>query len=126
RVAAGGQPPGERPPFSGARPGGLGAVPGGRGASATGPLPLDGQLANARWGPEAAKADPSLYRQADVKFILPDYFETLRTRLVQGRTFSEADNAAKDAKLIIIDDHLAARAFPNQSAVGKRVLARIR
>jgi len=104
----------------------LRALPGVQGVSAAAPLPLDGQLTNARWGTEAAKADPSLYRQADVKFILPDYFETLRTRVIQGRTFSEADNAATDAKLIIIDDHLAARAFPNQSAVGKRLLARIR
>ncbi|PYR61959.1 MAG: permease [Acidobacteria bacterium] len=124
-MPARGQQPAERAQFMRRVRERLRALPGVRGASATGPLPLDGQLANARWGPEAAKADPSLYRQADVKFILPDYFETLRTRLIQGRTFSEADNAAKDAKLIIIDDHLAARAFPNQSAVGKRLLARI-
>ena len=33
-----------------------------------------------RWGTEAALADPGLFRQADVKFVLPGYFETLRTR----------------------------------------------
>src|SRR5438094_1355599 len=124
-MPARGQQPAERAQFMRQVRALLRALPGVLGVSATGPLPLDGQVANARWGPEAAKADPSLYRQADVKFILPDYFETLRTRLIQGRTFTEADNAAKDAKLIIIDDHLAARAVPNQSAVGKRLLARI-
>jgi putative ABC transport system permease protein len=125
-MPARGQQPAERALFMRRMRERLRALPGVRAASAASPLPLDGQLANARWGPEAAKADPSLYRQADVKFILPDYFETLRTRLIQGRTFTDADNAATDAKIIIIDDHLAAKAFPNQPAVGMRILARIR
>jgi putative ABC transport system permease protein len=107
----------------------LRALPGVQAVSAATPLPLDGSSANGRWGPEAAAANPSLYLQADAKIVLPGYFETLRTRLIAGRTFTEADNASA-AKLMIIDDRLAAKAFPNQEnpsqyAVGRRLLSRI-
>lgn len=41
-----------------------------------------------------------------------------------GRTFTDMDNAP-GRKLVVIDQLLAEKAFPNQSAVGKRVLIRI-
>ena len=104
----------------------LRAIPGVESVSAASPLPLDGQLVTGRWGPETAAADTTLYRQADARIVLPGYFETLRTRLIEGRTFTEADNARTDATLIILDDQLAAKAFPNRSAIGQRILARIR
>jgi putative ABC transport system permease protein len=49
----------------------------------------------------------------------------MRTPLLAGRTFTEADNAP-DRRLIMIDDALAKRAFPGESAVGKRILIRLR
>jgi putative ABC transport system permease protein len=52
--------------------------------------------------------------------VLPGYFETLRTPLVAGRTFSEDDNAP-GRNVVVIDQLLAAKAFPNESAVGKRI-----
>ena len=57
-------------------------------------------------------------------FVRPGYFETLGTRLLAGRTFTDADNSPKP-RLIVIDDVLAAKAFPHESAVGKRLLCRI-
>jgi putative ABC transport system permease protein len=102
----------------------LRAVPGVRAASAVTPLPLDGGLANARWGTEEAQGDATKFRQADVHIVLPGYFEAMRTRLLAGRTFTQADNRAGQ-KLLVVDSLLAARAFPGQSAVGKRLFARI-
>jgi predicted permease len=102
----------------------LHALPGVTGVSAGISLPLDGSVANGRIGPEAALADQSLYRQANANGILPEFFETLGTRLVAGRTFTEADTAAAQ-KLIIIDEKIAQRLFPRESAVGKRVASRI-
>ena len=55
----------------------------------------------------------------------PGYFETMRTPLVAGRTFTEADNDPK-RNVVVVDTVLAAKAFPNESAVGKRILIRIR
>jgi putative ABC transport system permease protein len=47
----------------------------------------------------------------------------MRTRLIAGRTFNAADNVPGQ-HLIVIDIRLAQKAFPGQSAVGKRILAR--
>lgn len=93
--------------------------------SAATPLPLDGEIANGRWGTEEARANPGKFQQADVHFVLPGYFETLKTPLLAGRTFTDADNVP-GRNGIVIDQILAAKAFPAQSAVGKRLLARIR
>jgi len=57
---------------------------------------------------------------ADFQQIMPGYFETLRTPLLAGRTFTEDDNAP-GRNVVVIDQLLAARAFPNESAVGKRI-----
>jgi len=99
-------------------------LPGVTAVTAGFPFPLDGGLANMRWGREDAVADPARFRQANVFFVLPGYFETLRTRLIEGRTFTEADNNA-DAKVVVIDRILASKAFPHESAVGKRLLMRV-
>ena len=101
----------------------LRAIPGVEAATAVFPLPLDGQLFNSRWGKEDAVADPARFRQANVHVVLPGYFETMRTRLLAGRTFTPSDNDSS-SKSVVIDDVLAARAFPGETAVGKRLFIR--
>ena len=103
----------------------LRALPGVQSAAIAAPLPLDGGNANARWGPLAAAGDPSLFQQATTHFVSPGYFEALETPIVEGRVFTEADNRP-DALYIVIDSTLARKAFPGESAVGKRLLSRIR
>lgn len=103
----------------------LAAMPGVESATAARPLPLDGTLQNARWGTEEALTDPTKFQQATTYFVLPGFFAAMRTRVIEGRTFSEADNSP-DARLIVIDRVLAAKAFPGQSAVGRTLLARVR
>jgi putative ABC transport system permease protein len=101
----------------------LGAIPGVESATAVFPLPLDGQLFNSRWGREDAAADPARFQQANVHAVLPGYFETMGTRLLAGRTFVASDNDSA-SRSVIIDDVLAAKAFPGESAVGKRLFIR--
>jgi putative ABC transport system permease protein len=105
----------------------LGAIPGVTGVTAASPFPLDGRDGNAfaRYGRESALADPSRFQQATVFTVLPGYFELMRTRLVEGRTFTEVDNNA-DAKLVVVDTRLVAKMFPNESPIGKQLLVRIR
>ena len=43
-------------------------------------------------------AAPSRFRQADFHVVLPGYFEAMKTRLIAGRTFADADNHAEDPK----------------------------
>jgi len=102
----------------------LAELPGVTAVTAGFPFPLDGGLANLRWGNEDAVADPARFRQANVFFVLPGYFETLHTKLIEGRAFTEADNNP-DAKVVVIDRILASKAFPHESAVGKRLLIRV-
>jgi putative ABC transport system permease protein len=101
------------------------ALPGVVGVTAANPLPLDGGIANSRWGPPEAAGDPSKFQQANAHFVLPGYFESMRTRLIAGRVYTEADNR-DSAKVIVIDRLLAEKAFPAQSAIGKQLLVRIR
>ena len=102
----------------------IAAMPGVTAVTAASPLPLDGRTQNARWGTEAALADPSKFQQATTFFVLPGYFEAMRTRVIEGRTFTSEDNRP-DVRVMVIDRILAAKAFPGQSAVGRTLLARL-
>jgi putative ABC transport system permease protein len=102
----------------------LEALPGVQSVTAASPLPLDGDVSNARWGTQAAAADPSLFQQANVHFVQPGYFETMKTRLVEGRVFTQADNV-ENLRVTVVDVRLARKAFPGRSAVGERLLMRL-
>ncbi|HSA56776.1 MAG TPA: ABC transporter permease [Gemmatimonadaceae bacterium] len=102
----------------------LGAIPGVTGVTAVGGLPLEGSSGSARWGPEEALNNPALFQQADTRVVLPGYFEVLRTRLLDGRVFTDADNTLNQTQ-VVVDDVFAAKAFPGVSAVGKQFVARV-
>jgi putative ABC transport system permease protein len=102
----------------------LAALPGVTDVTGANPLPLDGRDANARWGTEEALTDPSKFGQATTHIVQPGYFSAMRTRIIEGREYTEADSRP-DARYLIIDRLLAAKAFPGQSAVGKTVVARV-
>ncbi len=103
----------------------LSEIPGVERATAASPFPLADQIYPIRWGKEDALTDPSRFRAVDYQIVLPGYFETLRTRLIAGRAFVPADNAP-ERKVVVVDQLLAVKAFPRGSAVGQRILIRIR
>ncbi len=103
----------------------LGAIPGVKSVTASFPLPLAGGFSPVRWGGAEAQNDPSKFQAADLQVVVPGYFEAMGTKLLAGRTFTQ-DDSAPDRNLIIVDQALAAKAFPNESAVGKRILYRVR
>jgi predicted permease len=102
----------------------LRSIPGVLAVTAASPLPLDDALGLARWGAEEAKADPGKFQQGTMYFVLPGYFEAMRAKLLEGRTFTDADNVPGRA-VVIIDHRLAAKGFPGQAAAGKRLLLRV-
>jgi len=57
--------------------------------------------------------------------VLPGYFETMHVPLLEGRTFTDDDNLPK-RDFAVVDDLLAKKAFHGQSAVGRRILIRVR
>jgi len=101
----------------------LESLPGVSSASLVIALPLDGQLFNGRYGTEEALSDPELFRQATYRAALPGYFETMGTRLLAGRTFSDADQA-DSASVVVIDDKLAEMLWPGVSPVGRTLYVR--
>lgn len=103
----------------------LRSIPGVESATASFPFPLSGNFSTIRWGLEDALTDNTKYQAVEWQLVRPGYFETMRTPVLEGRVFTEADNDPK-RNLVVADSVLAAKAFPNQSAVGKRILIRIR
>ena len=103
----------------------LGAIPGVKNVTASFPLPLAGGFSPVRWGGAEAQSDPSKFQAADLQIVLPGYFEAMGAKLLAGRFFTQEDSTP-DRNLLIVDQALAAKAFPYESAVGKRILFRVR
>jgi putative ABC transport system permease protein len=102
----------------------LGQIGGVESVTAAGQVPLAGGYSAIRWGKEDALTDSSRYQATDWQTVLPGFFEQMHTPLIAGRTFTDADNAP-DRKYVIVDQLLANKAFPRESAVGKRILTRL-
>src|SRR5216683_3087387 len=102
----------------------LRAIPGVQSVTAANPFPLTGGFSPIRWGTEEALADASKYKAVDPLIVLPGYFETMQTSLLEGRTFTDDDNQP-GRTYAVVDKILADRAYPGKSAVGKRILIRV-
>jgi predicted permease len=98
----------------------LRALPGVENAAASVWFPLTGGFQPAGGAPAGSAPAQPTAEGANFQWVLPGYFETMRTPLVAGRDFTEDDNAP-GRNLAVIDQALAAKAFPGQSAVGKRI-----
>jgi predicted permease len=70
--------------------------------------------------PEGQVFDLRTLIQSQLRMISPDFFATMRTPIVKGRGFDENDRAGGQ-KVMIISQALAARAFPGQDPIGKRI-----
>src|SRR5580658_1201147 len=103
----------------------LRSIPGVESVAASDPFPLDGGFSPIRWGTEEALSDAGKFQATDTEIVLPGYFETMRMRVLAGRTFTDADNQP-GRNLVVIDDVLAGKAFHGESAVGKSILIRLR
>jgi predicted permease len=98
----------------------LAALPGAQGAAATSDLPWTGYDENTSFGIEGRQFSDYEYPSAQYHFATPDYFRTLGIPLLEGRFFSEADDA--DApRVIVINKSMADRYWPDADAVGQRV-----
>lgn len=98
----------------------LQSLPGVENAGGVLSLPLSGAFESTdvilEEQPTAAGTRP----EADYTIVTPTYFSTLQIPLLQGRQFSAPDK--KDApQVIIINDILAARIWPGQDSIGRRL-----
>lgn len=67
---------------------------------------------------ESASRNPILNWEA----ATPDYFSTMNIRLLLGRVFNDRDTS-QSPPVVIIGQSLAARLWPGQSPIGRRMLA---
>ena len=75
------------------------------------PISVDGYV------PTAAGADLIISSSA---YVSSDYFRAMGIPLLHGRFFAATDNKAAPP-VVIVDDKLAARFWPHESAIGKRI-----
>ena len=55
-----------------------------------------------------------------LRMITPEFFQTMRIPIVRGRAFDATDRRGGQ-KVMIVSETLAARAFPGQNPIGKRI-----
>ena len=99
----------------------LAALPGIESIGAISHLPFD-DFPNwvSPYAPEGASEDEKKGLLADHRAITPGFFRALGARLIEGRYFDEQDKAGSRS-VVIVDEALAKRTWPNQSALGKKV-----
>lgn len=56
----------------------------------------------------------------DWSIVTPDYFRTMNVPLLSGRSFTE-EEVENSRRLVLVDENLARRFWPNQNAIGKRI-----
>ena len=92
--------------------------PGVESVSAANVLPFD----PIGWTDDLAVEDnPTTPFTAIYNPIMPGYFHVMRIPLVEGRDFSESDNASA-APVVIVDRRFAQKTWPGQSAIGKKLI----
>lgn len=94
------------------------AISGVHAAAAIAQLPLSGSVLGSRFTLDTRTPDAGV--DADLRGITPRYFETMGIRLVEGRAFTPSDGVNTPA-VAVVDETFARRAWPQESAVGKRI-----
>jgi predicted permease len=98
----------------------LGSLPGVQSAGLGSDLPWTGYDDNTSFNIEGKQPPPHEDFHGRYHMASADYFRALGTPLLRGRFFNDGDK--KDATAVIIVNHaLAARYWPGEDAVGKRI-----
>lgn len=95
-------------------------VPGVSDVSFANHAPLSGASMPTRVLAEGRTPPPDDPDMANVKTVTPNYFSTAGIALLRGRTFTDADLAGPNGRLVI-NQALARRLWPNEDAIGKRL-----
>lgn len=100
----------------------LAGQPGVRASAAVTNIPLGGSNNGGYISFEGRPAPPpgAEIPGASRLIVTPGYFETLRIRLREGRTFSHQDRAGAPP-VVIVNEAMARRYWPGESPVGRRI-----
>jgi len=98
----------------------VGGLPGVRAVSLTRVVPISGGGQRRGVQLEGYQPQPNEDTELNTNVVAPNYFNTMSIPIVQGRDF-DAQDRESSARVVIVNEELARRYFPNQSAVGKRL-----
>jgi putative ABC transport system permease protein len=98
----------------------LRSLPGVESASAIIPLPLSGSNMMTDFDIEEHPVPRGQRPDAPVRIIATDYFKTMGIPLKKGRVFDDTDQM-KTSPVVIVNERFAAKIFPGQNAIGKRI-----
>src|SRR5204863_1747297 len=96
-------------------------LPGVQSAAAVSHVPLgDSNASNSFLIEGAPEPKPGQENEGRYRVCTPDYYQTMGISILKGRNFNDQDHA--DSKpVIIVNETLARRFFPNEDAIGKRI-----
>ena len=100
----------------------IAAVPGVAIASGVYPLPMGGEGWSGSFDIEGAPRGLVDAPHAEFAVAMPAYFAALRIPVIEGRDFVRDDDL-EHPPVAIVDEELARRHWPHESAIGKRVNA---
>jgi putative ABC transport system permease protein len=80
-------------------------------------LPLTGNSTN---GGIKIEGHPGDSPNVDKQYVEGNYFQAMRTPLLKGRFFDSRDNL-NSPRVVIVNQTLAQKVFPNQDPIGKRI-----
>jgi putative ABC transport system permease protein len=98
------------------------AVPGVVSVAVVNQLPLGGNID--MFGVEAQdrpESDPAKIPSGDRYVVSADYLGTMRIPVVQGRTFTPAEERDTVNRVALVSQALATRLWPGESAIGRRI-----
>ena len=98
----------------------LNALPGVQSAAAVFPLPMSGDEIRTSFQIEGRPVAKSDEPHTSVRIVTPNYFSTMRIPLLQGRDFTERDEA-KATPVLIVNQAFAQQFFPGENPVGKHI-----
>ena len=70
--------------------------------------------------PEGYEGPQEQLINVDWSIVSADYFQTMKVPLIEGRTFTR-DEDEQGKRVLVVDETLARRFWPNQSAIGKHI-----
>ena len=101
----------------------MAAIPGVANVGGVYPLPLGGEGWSGTFTVEGEPEGPEIpLPHAQYAVATPNYFRAARIPLVSGRDFASSDGPTSPA-VAVVDEALAHKHWPNESAIGKRINA---
>jgi putative ABC transport system permease protein len=84
------------------------------------PMARGGGMRTGYWPSDRPRPAPGEGSSADVRAIMPGFFETMRIPMVAGRDFTAADQT-ESLQVAIVSEAAARRIFPDENPIGRRI-----